>query len=161
MLPFIQTVTNAFRDDNLDYAVVGGHAVALHGAVRGTVDVDIIIKWTENTLIRAEQILLSLGLVSRVPITATDIFLNRDQYVKEKNLIAWNFYNPQNLTEQVDLIIIHDLAQMNSKKIKLLTGEIIILDIDDLIRIKKMSGRPQDLEDIRALELVKKNRGTL
>ena len=29
----------ALADADVDYAVVGGHAVALHGVVRGTIDV--------------------------------------------------------------------------------------------------------------------------
>jgi hypothetical protein len=38
---FIETVSKALSDHNVSYAVVGGYAVALHGAVRGTIDVNI------------------------------------------------------------------------------------------------------------------------
>lgn len=47
----------AFAACGLRYAVVGGHAVALHGAVRGTVDVDIALTWTKKSLEEAERVL--------------------------------------------------------------------------------------------------------
>jgi hypothetical protein len=40
---FLKRVCQAFTDNHVDYAIVGGYAVALHGAVRGTMDVDAVL----------------------------------------------------------------------------------------------------------------------
>jgi hypothetical protein len=40
---FIIKVVESLERNKINYAVVGGYAVALHGVVRGTVDLDLII----------------------------------------------------------------------------------------------------------------------
>ena len=134
------------------YAVVGGYAVALHGAVRGTVDIDIAIAWGREALSATEQALKGMGLASRLPVTADEVFKSRREYVENHNLAAWNFYNPNDLTEQVDIIIAYDLNGKQTKRIALANAVVEVLDVQALIEMKKASGRPQDAEDVRALE---------
>ena len=145
-------ICGALARAGVRYAVVGGHAVALHGAVRGTVDVDIVISWTRQSLVNAEKALMGIGLVSRLPISATDIFEFRNEYIQNRNLVAWNFYNPGDLSEQVDIIITYDLKGKRTKRIDLENTSIQILSKRDLIEMKRQSGRPQDKEDVIALE---------
>ena len=148
----LERICAALRRARVRYAVVGGHAVALHGAVRGTVDIDIAIAWTRRSLKAAEQALQAAGLVSRLPITADEVFDFRDEYVSRRNLVAWNFYNPADLSEQVDIIITYDLKGKRTKKVQLAGGPVPILALRDLIEMKRETARPQDLEDVRALE---------
>lgn len=148
----LSRVCNALRDAGVRYAVAGGHAVALHGAVRGTVDIDVVLNWTRASLGKAEKALAGIGLVSRLPVSADEIFRFRDEYIENRNLIAWNFYNPHDLSEQVDIIISYDLRGKRTKRIDLAEGPIQILSIKNLIDMKTESGRPQDREDVAALE---------
>ena len=134
------------------YALVGGHAVALHGAVRGTVDVDIAVSWNRRSLVAAEQALQSIGMQSRLPVTADDVFRFRDEYVRNRNLIGWNFYNPDDPTEQVDIVITYDLKGRKLVSVTTTGGVVRILNRSDLIAMKRESGRAQDVEDVRALE---------
>jgi hypothetical protein len=120
--------------------------------VRGTVDVDVILAWKLSSLEAAEKALQSMGLVSRLPIKAPDVFRFRDEYVNNRNLIAWNFYNPKDLSEQLDIIITADLKGKKVNTAKTPSGPIRILAREDLIAMKRASGRPQDLEDVAALE---------
>jgi hypothetical protein len=149
---FLNRVCSALADRGVRYAVVGGHAVALHGAVRGTVDVDIAVTWTAKALENAEKALNGIGLVSRLPVTAGDVFGFRDEYVRNRNLIGWNFYNPSDPTEQVDIVITYDLKGKKVGTVDTLDGPVRILAREQLIEMKRESGRPQDLEDIKALE---------
>lgn len=145
-------ICGALEQAGVRYAVVGGHAVALHGAVRGTVDIDIVLSWTQASLVNAERALTGIGLVSRLPIAADDILEFRDEYIQKRNLIAWNFYNPKDLSEQVDIVITYDLKGKRTKRIDLEDTSIRILSKADLIEMKRKSGRPQDKEDVMALE---------
>jgi len=88
---FIKKVVGQLDKYNIPYALVGGYAVALHGAVRGTVDVDIVISWSLENLKLVELSLSEIGLSSKLPISAEDVFKFREQYIKEKNLIGWSF----------------------------------------------------------------------
>ncbi len=148
----LEKICGALRDAGVRYAIVGGHAVALHGVVRGTLDIDVVVRWTRATLVRAEAALNAIGLVSRLPVTAREVYDFRDEYVRNRNLTAWNFYNPDDPLEQVDIIITDDLAGKRTKAVALPTGPVRVLSVTDLIAMKRRSGRPQDLEDVRALE---------
>ena len=149
---FITRLTQALDAHQVPYAIVGGHAVALHGALRGTLDIDFIIRWQKKHLLNAEQALHSIGLVSRLPLSANDIFHFRDEYIQNRNLIAWSFYHPQRLDEQVGLLIHTDLGHKKVLSARTAEGDIHYLNKADLIAMKRASGRPQDLADIEALE---------
>jgi hypothetical protein len=151
-MPLITRLCQAFARKRLRYAIVGGYAVALHGAVRGTVDIDVALNWNLKSLQVAEQVLMELGLESRLPISAGDVFQFREEYIQNRNLIAWNFHNPSNPTEQVDIIIAYDLKGKKLKRMNTSAGPIQVLSRKDLVEMKRASGRPQDLEDIDALE---------
>jgi hypothetical protein len=154
-MSFLTRVGAALDKAGVRYALVGGFAVALHGAVRGTVDVDVILAWDSRSLRAAEKALKAIGLVSRLPITADDVFRFRDEYIRNRNLIAWNFYNPQDLTEQLDVIISTDLKGKKVQRIETVDGPVRVLGRNDLIAMKRASGRPQDLADVDALEKIR------
>lgn len=149
---FIHDVCAALAKEKIPYAIVGGYAVALHGAMRGTIDIDIVIHWTLNHLQKVETVFKEMGLVSLLPINAKDLFHFKEEYIRNRHLIAWNFYDPKNPINQVDLIINYDLRKGSTKTITTLQGKLKILSAKDLIAMKKASGRPQDLADVKALE---------
>ena len=90
--------------------------VALHGAVRGTVDVDLVIRLREAVFRRTERALNELGLLSRLPVTASEVFRFREEYLRNRNLRAWTFVNPSRPSEIVDVILSEDLARMDVEK---------------------------------------------
>jgi hypothetical protein len=152
----IYRLAAAFDKAQLPYAIVGGYAVALHGAVRGTVDVDVAIGVSKSSFVAAEKALRKLGLESKLPVHAEQIFNFREEYIRDRNLIAWNFYNPNKPIESVDILLTEDVVKMKVERIR--TGDVTlkVASIPDLIRMKKSSGRPQDLSDIEALKKLEK-----
>lgn len=153
---FLYRLIKTLKSQDAKFALAGGFAVALHGAVRGTVDIDIVIALTLSNLTSVEKAFEKLGLKSRIPVGAKEIFQFREEYIKNRNLIAWSFYHPQNPTEVVDIILTHDVKEMETVLIRSGDVSIPVLSIGELIEMKKLSGRPQDLEDIKALETLKK-----
>jgi len=149
---FIKTVIDALNKADINYALVGGYAVALHGAVRGTVDLDFVIALEEQQYQMLEKALTGIGLTPRLPVSAKEVFQFRDEYINNRNLIAWSFINNNNPLELIDIIITHDANKMKKETLSADGMTINIATIDELIKMKKTSGRPQDLEDIRALE---------
>ncbi len=131
--------------------IVGGYAVNFHGYSRNTVDIDLVIKFTLSNLRKIEIILNEMGMISRLPIDAVSIFKFRDEYIKNRNLIAWNFYSENDPTEQVDILITHDVSDFKSEKFRVGQLEIKVISKDDLIKMKKKSGRKKDLLDVEEL----------
>jgi len=154
-MSFVSTVCIALDQAGVRYAIVGGYAVALHGAVRGTMDVDIVINWDLGSLQKAVKALNEIDLVSSLPVDAEEVFQFRDEYVQNRNLIAWNFYNPGDISQQVDIIITYDLKGKGRQKLTTRSGPLHVLNLKELIDMKRKSGRPQDLEDAKALEILR------
>lgn len=150
-MTFLERVCRALGDADVDYALVGGQAVALHGVVRGTIDVDVALRWSSRMLSRAEAALRGIGLVSQLPLTAEQVFEHRDDYVANRNLVAWNFHDPDAPLRQVDIIIAYDLAGKQTEQVELEDGTACVLAIGDLIDMKRRSGRAQDIADVEAL----------
>lgn len=148
---FIQNVIRALDRHRVKYALVGGYAVALHGAVRGTVDIDIVIGLSRATFKRAERALLEIGLESRLPVTAAEVFSYRKEYIENRNLTAWSFANSGNPLELVDILITEDANEIAVVNKTAFGMKVKVAAIPDLIAMKRKAGRAQDLEDIAAL----------
>lgn len=155
-MSLLERLVKVLNQQKIPYAIVGGVAVALHGAPRGTIDIDIVIKHTARVFKSVETCLKGLGFLPRLPVTANEVFSFKDEYISRRNLIAWSFYNPTNPLEVIDIILTHDLSDMKTVNKKMGPSTLKVLAVEDLINMKKKSGRPQDIEDIKVLkELLK------
>ena len=133
--------------------MVGGYAVALHGAIRGTVDLNFVIALEKSQFTALAKAMKEIGLVSRLPVSAEEVFNFRQEYIDNRNLVTWAFVSQSNPLELVDIIITHDADKINTVTKKVGDLTIRLAAINELINMKKISARPQDLEDIKALEL--------
>ena len=149
---FLKRLTQALEQANIQYALVGGYAVALHGAIRGTVDIDIVLALDRDQFLKLEKTVSTLGLKPHLPVTAQEVFDFREEYIARRNLIAWGFVNELDPTEVLDVIITHDANAMETVDMQFGEITIPVASIGELIRMKKASARPQDLEDVAALE---------
>ncbi len=149
---FLTKVISALEKANVRYALVGGYAVALHGAIRGTVDIDVVIALEKSQFIALASAMQEINMVSKLPVSAEDVFNFRQEYISNRKLIAWAFVNNSNPLELVDIIITHDADKINTVIKKMGNRKIRVAAIKELIAMKKCSARPQDLEDIKALE---------
>lgn len=151
---FLLDVCQAFHKSKIDYALVGGYAVALHGAVRGTVDLDFILNLSLEDFQKAETVLKNLNLHSRIPVTAKEIISFRKEYIEKRNLIAWSFVDPRAPSKVVDIVLTRDLRGLTIVNKKISGLNVRVLSIKDLIQMKIESGRAQDLLDAEALQKI-------
>jgi hypothetical protein len=149
---FLLRLHDTLAAAGIAHAIAGGYAVALHGAVRGTVDVDLVIHLRERDFIAAEQALKGMGLQPRLPVSGAEVFRFREEYIRNRNLLTWSFSNPANPAEVVDILIAEDLARLRTTKVKVQGRELSVVARKELIEMKTRSGRPQDLEDVAALK---------
>jgi hypothetical protein len=129
---FLLKVCDALAEAGVRFAIAGGYAVALHGAVRGTVDVDIVVRLEEAAFAKAEAALKGLGLQPRLPVTAAEVFRFREEYIRNRNLLAWSFVNASNPAEVVDVLIAEDLAQCKPVKITVKGRAVPVVSRHDL-----------------------------
>jgi hypothetical protein len=153
---FILELCRALQSVKIPFCLVGGYAVALHGAVRGTIDVDISIAFEQEVFEKVELTLKGLGLEPRLPVRAKEVFQFREEYLRERNLIAWGFIDPRNPLRQVDVILTHSIVELNPQNIKLRGARIPVASLEGLISMKEQSSRPQDREDVLSLKAILK-----
>lgn len=146
----------------VDYVLIGGLAVALHGVERNTMDIDVcVVVSPENLkhLIAAAQE-LALQPMLPVPLTALGDIETLQQWHIERNLQAFSLRS--NALEGVSLDVLLfppvDPAAMCQRALRLdISGvPVNLVCIEDLIALKRSAGRPIDLADIEHLQRLPK-----
>ena len=143
--------------DGCEYVVVGGLAVVLHGHLRATRDIDLVIALEPDNCRRALAALASVGLRPRLPVALED-FADADKrrdWYEHRNMVVFPLWDPGNPQRAVDLFVRlpHETPRLFDNAIaKPFDGVCIrVASIPDLIAMKQAVGRPRDLDDIRAL----------
>ncbi len=149
---FLFEITDAFDAAQLKYVLVGGYALALHGLVRATMDVDFVLSLKQGDFELAEKVLGKIGLQSRLPIRAQDVIKMRKEYIESRNLLAWSFVDYKNPSRQVDILITKDLRDLEVERISVGGKKINVISLRGLLKMKIESGRPQDLIDVKNIE---------
>ncbi len=148
---FVLDVTQELIKRKIKFALVGGYALAMHGIVRATMDVDLVIGLTKTALSEAESAMKELGLTSRIPMSAADIVEFREEYIEKRNLVAWSFVDFKDPTRQVDLLIVLGIDEIEVEKISFGGRSLPVASLKSLLQMKLASNRSEDQSDIRLL----------
>ena len=160
-----EEIFDALNSNGVDYVVVGGVALVLHGAVRLTADIDLMVHLEEGNLTKFVKVMKELGYRPKVPVKAEDFISaeNRARWINEKNMKVFSFFHLEKAVNLVDVFVEEplDYTAIRSKAVEIMSGNVSIpiVSIDDLIKLKQISGRPQDIADITALEEIRKRGG--
>ena len=149
------------------YVVVGGVALVLHGVVRFTADLDLLVALNPENLDAFLEAMEDLGYKPKLSLLAK-AFADpqmRAEWKEMRGMQVFTFYHPQRPVELVDVFIdepIDFAAVERDERIFTARGvEIPAISISHLKQLKALSGRPQDLADIQALEELERDEETL
>lgn len=147
----------ALADANVRYVVVGGFAVILHGHLRATRDLDLVIGLEPANCARALDALARIGLQPRLPVTMQNFAdpEKRRDWAENRNMMVFPLWQPENALRSVDVFVREpfDFDELWNESItKDLDGTPIrVASIRHLIAMKQMAARARDLDDIAAL----------
>lgn len=159
-MALFESLLQALNDRDVRYVVVGGLAVVLHGHARLTADLDLVVDLAPAEARKAMDALLAAGLEPRLPVDATDFAdaSTRESWSR-RNMRVFSLVDPGDPLHEVDVFVENpiDFGELWERaKIVTLGSEVArIASIDDLIAMKRMAGRAQDLADIEALEVIR------
>ncbi len=163
MNPFLRVVEALNRHD-VRYVIVGGFAAVMHGNDRTTVDLDIVVDLAPEEARKPIAALLDLGMRSRVPVDPL-LFADaaeRGRWAREKQMMVFTMLDPKGILPDVDLFIEPPLAFGElfgrSEILELENHATRVCSLDDLIDMKRRTGRPQDALDVENLELLRSRR---
>lgn len=160
---YYERVFKALQEQKIRYAVAGGVALVLHGVVRFTADLDLIVDLEHENLARFVRAMQDLGFQPRNPVKAEDLLdpENRASWKRDKSMVVFSFTTPALSMELVDIFIEEVLPFPEiQKELFVVTAKgisIPVLSLKQLKQLKKMANRPQDLADIEALEAMERS----
>lgn len=158
---FYEEILKAFQKQKVKYIVVGGIAVNLLGSMRSTSDLDILVEMSDDNLKKIVKIMNKYGYRVKQPVDPMKISdrKTREDWIKNKNMKAFNFYKRDELKE-VDIIIespvSFDEAQQSPVRIKIDNLILPVISINKLIKMKENTGRTIDKLDIEELKKIKR-----
>jgi hypothetical protein len=145
----------------VDYLLIGGLAVTLHGVERSTMDVDITVATSPSNLAALVETAKDLKLTPVLPVpleSPGNIELLREWHV-QRNLEAFALRAPELDGVTIDVLLFPPVdfsGMLTRAEIFEVAGTAIkVVSINDLIAMKKAVGRPIDLSDVEHLQRIK------
>jgi len=142
------------------YVVVGGLAVILHGHLRGTATIDLVIELAPDNCRRALDALAGIGLRPRLPVDMqqfADPEIRRD-WVENRNMMVFQLWNPEVPGRSIDIFVREPFGfdeLWSQSVLREVQGvPVRIASIAHLVAMKRSAARPRDLDDIAALEQI-------
>lgn len=158
----IAELLRALSEAQVRYVLVGGIAVQLHGYLRSTFDVDLVLAMDDDNLVRFIEVAKQKGLVPSIPVPI-DALRNAgqiEQWHREKGMLAFALREPQVGGGVVDILVRPEVPfeqlMENAVEGKLFAQQVWIASIEDLLVMKRAVNRPKDQLDVVALEKIKR-----
>ena len=155
----VESIGRALNDASVDYLVVGGLAVNLHGFVRLTRDVDLVIRLTPENAAKGLRALLNIGYQMQIPEQpeAFADLATRERWRQEKNMIVLKLWSDQHRRTPIDVFVYEPFSfeteLPRAAQMEFTPGLLVpVVALDTLLEMKRTAGRPQDLIDIKELE---------
>jgi hypothetical protein len=145
-----ESILRALAEHAVDYVIIGGLAVQTHGHVRTTVDIDVLPRPDKSNLARLADALNALDAKILNP-GSEDMKIDARMLPRAT---LWQF-----ATRHGGIDVVRDAPgapayeELRKRALKIRLGDLrlSVAGRDDLISMKRASGRPIDLEDIAAL----------
>jgi hypothetical protein len=141
--PDFSELLRLFADFQVEYAIVGGYALAFHGAPRFTGDLDLLVSTRPENAERIMQALHDFGFGDS-NLTASDF------------TVEGRFVRLGHPPVRIDLLtsisgILWEEVRANRVMGRYGAIDVPFISREDFIRNKRASGRTKDLADIEAL----------
>lgn len=128
---------------NVRYLVCGGLAVNIYGIPIMTADVDLLVDFNEPNIDAFLEVMKKLNYQTSLPISLKSLTdeANRNDLIKNKNLIAFSFFNYQTnamaLDVLVDVPILFNVLWETKVSRKFNNVEMYLVSLEYLIKMKQ------------------------
>jgi len=154
---YYEDVFRKLQDKKVRYLLIGGVAVNLWGIERATGDIDVAIALDTDNTLNFIAAVKELGFTPKVPVKPEEFAdpKKRKEWQEEKDMKVFSFQHPDNPFVLIDVMINNPFnfeemysrrATIDSRGVKL-----SVAAVDDIIKLKEIAGREQDISDIEAL----------
>lgn len=135
----------------VDFVVIGGIAVLAHGHPRATFDLDVVADLAMDNMERLAAALRELRTRVR-GIDAEHLDVDPTDPAQLASGANWRLVTDAGWLDVVPAAEgMRDYAELAADAVEVRDATFRVVGLDDLIRMKRVSGRPKDLDDIAAL----------
>lgn len=158
----IPDILRALTDADVQFVLVGGFAVQLHGFVRTTIDLDLVLAMEDANLTRFIEVAKTFGLAPVIPVSIESLKNAQqiDVWHREKGMLAFALREPQVAGSVIDVLVrpevTFDDLKSDATKVDLFGRAVRIASIEHLLFMKRIANRPKDRIDIEALEKIQR-----
>jgi len=152
-----EAIARALQGAAVRYLVAGGLAVNIHGYLRFTKDVDLVVQLDPDNVRRA---LAALGFRPAIPVRAEQFAdpVQRETWARDKGMQVFQLWSDQHPETPIDVFVTEpfDFDQEYAQAVvKPLRDDLPVrfVTIPTLIRMKEIADRPQDRIDIEHLRV--------
>jgi len=144
-------------DAEVDFVLVGGLAVALHGYRRVTMDVDVALAMEPDNLRRFIDLAKASGLRPAIPVPIDSLANPEliDHWYREKGMLAFALRGPDMMASVIDVLVkpVVSFADLKRDAVQVPVGRLTVpvASIEHLIVMKTGTGRGKDAIDIEEL----------
>lgn len=156
--PYLATL-EALEVAGVQFVVIGGFAVVMHGATRFTPDLNIVVEFSPENFERLFAALNELSMTSDQELSAQRVLDDDFQKAlleKDERFIV--FSNIEIPGFQLDVLLNSPLPykalQRSAQRLRFSDLSVNICSQKDLLLLKEKAGRPQDKADIESIELL-------
>lgn len=161
-MSFYIPIFKLLNEADVKYVVVGGIATILHGYVRATADIDLVVDLHVDEATKVIDALTNAGFKPKIPVQALEFADEgkRNQWIESKGMQVFSMYDPAQPAVTIDLFVRYPIPyeELWSRSVMMDLGElkVRVCSIDDLITMKQDAGRHKDMADIEQLTKIKK-----
>lgn len=142
----LEAIVDALDAGGIDYALCGGLAMAVHGAPRATIDIDLLIQPDDEE--RVEHVVAPLGYTIKarpMSFAGGSVAIRRISKIDAMD----------GDTVMLDLLMVSSvsaLAWASRLRVPWRSRELHVVSRDGLIAMKRLRSSTQDLADIERLD---------
>lgn len=144
----------------VEFVLVGGLAVALHGYQRVTMDVDVVVAMDGENLQRFMSAAKAAGLRPTIPVPLESLAQPEliEQWYREKGMLAFSLRGNETMATVLDVLVrpVVSFSELrrDATVVKVGLVDIPVVSIAHLIAMKTGTGRSKDAIDIEELRKI-------
>jgi hypothetical protein len=143
MNPHFVEILKAFRDEAVEFLVIGAHALAAHGHVRATLDIDLWVKASRDNAGRTWRALQRF----RAPLSKMHV----EDFAEPE--VLYQIGLPPSRIDIMTSVTGLEFDAAWPNRVTATFGDVTapVLGLDDMRKAKRAAGRLKDLADLEEL----------
>jgi hypothetical protein len=150
MIPsWVFLVCDRLEKANVRYVAVSGTAVVLHGLIRPSADLDVVISSAPDEARRAMDTLMRAGFLPSIPLPISAVTVMRMFDASQREVDVFVRY-----------AVPFEELWASSENVRVNDSVVRVMSLDHLLRVKRINARAHDLLDVDGLLALDKAHGT-